>query len=165
MGKWLFLAFTVIPVVELWLLVRLGGVVGAGPTIGLVLLTGAVGAFLAKQEGLRVLRDWQGAMERGRLPEDGVLSGLLVLVGGVLLVTPGMMTDVVGFALLLPQTRRPIADRIRARVEEKIRDGAMRVETQGFGANGPFAGTARGPSASTTTRRPAETIEMPPQGE
>ncbi|MCP4500801.1 MAG: FxsA family protein [Deltaproteobacteria bacterium] len=109
MGKGLFLLFTVVPVLELWLFMEVGGFLGIGGTLALILTTGALGAFLARTEGLRVLKSWQGALAEGRLPEDGVVSSLLVLVGGALLITPGMLTDVVGFALLMPPSRRVVA--------------------------------------------------------
>ena len=133
MGKWLFLLFTVVPVLEVFLLVQVGAQLGPWPTVGIVVATGLVGAALARNEGARVFRDWQQAMVQGQLPQDGVLSGLLVLVGGVLLVTPGVLTDVVGLLLLLPLTRRPIAAFVRKRVEAKIAreftEGRVVVET------------------------------------
>ena len=143
MGKLLFLLFTVVPVLELWLLVEVGQLMGAGPTIGLVLLTGVIGAALAKREVLKVIREWQGAMAEARLPKDGVLSGLLVLVGGVLLVTPGMVTDVLGFSLLLPPTRRAIAAVVRKHLEKKIAQGSV-VMTSSYAAGGPGFGGAAG---------------------
>ena len=101
LGK-LLLLFTVIPVVELYLLITIGQNVGAGPTIALVLVTGFLGAWLARREGSRVLRSWQGSLARGEIPKEGVISSVLVLVGGVLLVTPGVVTDAMGLVLLLP---------------------------------------------------------------
>lgn len=119
LGK-LLLLFTVIPVVELYLLITIGQNVGAGPTIALVLGTGFLGAWLAKREGSRVLRSWQGSLARGELPKEGVISSVLVLVGGVLLVTPGVVTDVMGLLLLLPWTRRLVAAAILERLEERL---------------------------------------------
>lgn len=119
LGK-LLLLFTVIPVVELYLLITIGQNVGAGPTIALVLGTGFLGAWLARREGSRVLRSWQGSLARGELPKEGVVSSVLVLVGGVLLVTPGVVTDVMGLLLLLPWTRRWVAGAIRKRLEQRL---------------------------------------------
>lgn len=119
LGK-LLLLFTVIPVVELYLLITIGQNVGAGPTIALVLGTGFLGAWLARREGSRVLRSWQGSLARGELPKEGVISSVLVLVGGVLLVTPGVVTDVMGLLLLVPWTRRLVAGVIRKRLEERL---------------------------------------------
>ena len=105
----LFALFLIVPLVELWCLVQLGGIIGASPTVGLVVLTALVGAFLAKREGRRVWDSWQRALRLGQPPSDGVVSTLLLVVGSVLLVTPGLFTDVIGFALLIPGSRRPIA--------------------------------------------------------
>jgi UPF0716 protein FxsA len=116
----LLLLFTVIPVVELYLLITIGQSMGAGPTIALVLGTGFLGAWLARREGSRVLRSWQGSLARGEIPKEGVISSVLVLVGGVLLVTPGVVTDVMGLVLLLPWTRRWVAHAIRRRLEQRL---------------------------------------------
>lgn len=116
----LVLTFVVVPVVEIWLLVLIGGHIGFWPTVGMSLATALVGGYLAKREGRRVLRRWREAMASGRVPDEGLLGGALVLVGGVLLVTPGVLTDVLGFALLFPPTRRLVADRVRARLERRL---------------------------------------------
>jgi UPF0716 protein FxsA len=149
-GKYLFLLFTVVPFVELYLLIGIGREVGAWPTIGMLVVMGMLGGWLARREGRRVMRNWQGAMAQGRLPEDGVLSGALVLVGGVLLVTPGVLTDVVGFLLLIPPTRRWLAARLRRALERRMAAGTLRVTHFGWGgfqgarpAQEPFAQDAR----------------------
>lgn len=126
MGK-LFLLFTVVPLVELFLLLRIGERLGGFATVALVVVTGMLGAAMARFEGLRVLRSWQTALRQGRLPEDGVVAGVLVLVGGVLLVTPGVLTDAVGLLLLLPPTRRFIAIRLTRRLEQAIANGTVQV--------------------------------------
>lgn len=126
MGK-LFLLFTLVPLCELYLLLRIGEWLGGLATITLVLVTGALGAAMARLEGLRVLRSWQSALAEGRLPEDGVVSGVLVLVGGVLLVTPGVLTDAAGLALLVPVTRRLIARQLTRRLERAIANGTVQV--------------------------------------
>jgi UPF0716 protein FxsA len=126
-AKYLFLAFTVVPLLELYLLIGIGRQVGVLPTLGMVLVSGLLGAWLAKREGRRVLRNWRAATAEGRLPEDGILSGALVLVGGVLLVTPGVVTDVAGFLLLIPVTRRFIASRLRRVLERQMQAGTLRV--------------------------------------
>lgn len=145
MGK-LFLLFTVVPFVELYLLLAIGRVFGVVPTIVLVLVTGLIGAWLARSEGLRVVRRWQAALSEGRVPEEGVLGGLLVLVGGVLLVTPGVLTDVMGFLLLIPSTRIVVADIVRRRLEKRMREGDVRVWTHRPGGSpfdSPDAGAPR----------------------
>ena len=126
MGKLLVL-FTVVPLLELYLLILLGNAIGFWPTVAIVMVTGMLGAWLAKREGLRVFRKWQAALAEGRMPAEGVLGGLLVLVGGVFLITPGVLTDVCGLLLLIPPTRRAIADLVRAHFEKKIQAGTVRV--------------------------------------
>ncbi|WP_164021231.1 FxsA family protein [Pyxidicoccus trucidator] len=141
MFKYLLLAFTVVPFIELYLLLAIGREVGFMPTLAMVLLTGLVGASLARREGARVMRSWRESMARGQVPEDGILSGALVLVGGALLVAPGVFTDVVGLLLLIPPTRRFVAARLRRSLERKVREGSVRVTTVGFGGFGGFQGT------------------------
>lgn len=101
----LFLLFTAIPLVELWLLVVLGRRVGLLPTIALVLFTGALGAYLARTQGLQTLGRIREELDAGRMPAAALLDGLLILVAGAVLLTPGLLTDVFGFSLLLPATR------------------------------------------------------------
>lgn len=157
----LFLLFTLVPLLELYLLLRLGDVMGFWPTVGLVITTGIVGAALAKREGLRVLRTWQTTLAQGRMPEEGLLSAVLVLVGGVLLVAPGVLTDVAGILLLVPPTRKIVATQVRKRLE---------VRTFGFGA--PFRADAAEPVDASwqKVRRPddveedAEFVESRPNG-
>jgi UPF0716 protein FxsA len=134
LGK-LLLLFTVVPVVELYLLIHLGERMGAGATIALVLGTGLAGAWLAKREGARVLRRWQEAMARGEVPQEGVISSLLVLVGGVLLVTPGVLTDVTGLVLLVPWTRRWVADALHRRLARRFAAQSLPTEL-GLGLGG-----------------------------
>lgn len=125
-GK-LFLLFTILPVLDLWLLLRIGGAIGFWPAVALVIGTGLLGAALARTEGFRVLRSWQTALAEGRLPEEGVLSGVLVLVGAALLVTPGVITDVVGLLLLFPPVRRLVAATLRRRLAGQVAAGRVRV--------------------------------------
>jgi UPF0716 protein FxsA len=147
--KYLLLAFTVVPFIELYLLLAIGREVGFLPTLAMVLVTGLVGAWLARREGGRVLRSWRESMARGQVPEEGIVSGALVLVGGALLVAPGVFTDVVGLLLLVPPTRRFVAARLRKSLERKVRDGSVRVTTVGMGGFGGFGG-AQGPFAGGT---------------
>jgi UPF0716 protein FxsA len=131
----LFLLFTVVPLVELYLLMAIGRTLGPVPTIGLVLLTGALGAWFARLEGLRVIRRWQEAMARQQLPKDGVIDGLLIFVGGILLITPGILTDIAGLSMVMPPTRRVIAGVVRGWFERQIATGRVQVYSPGY--NGP----------------------------
>jgi UPF0716 protein FxsA len=107
--RWLAVLFLLVPILELWLLLRIGAWIGLYGTVAMVVGTAFVGAWLAKREGLRVLSSWRQAMAERRMPEEGITSGVLVLVGAVLLVTPGVLTDVLGILLLVPPTRRRLA--------------------------------------------------------
>jgi UPF0716 protein FxsA len=120
---WLLVLFTIVPLAEVYLLYLLGDVMGFWPTVGLVLGTALLGAALAKSEGLRVWREWREALSRGQLPEEGILGGLLVLIGGVLLVAPGVLTDLTGLVLLFPPSRRVVARIVRKRLERRIAEG------------------------------------------
>jgi UPF0716 protein FxsA len=105
MFRLLVLLFIVVPAIELWGLISVGKLIGGWTTVGLVILTGVLGAWLAKQQGLQVLRLVQLQLSRGQLPTDALLDGVLVLVGGILLLTPGFFTDIAGLVLLIPYTR------------------------------------------------------------
>ncbi|RMF81186.1 MAG: FxsA family protein [Nitrospirae bacterium] len=104
----LFLLFLTLPLVELYLLIRVGRVIGAGWTVALVVLTAVVGAALAKAEGLRTLAAIQSALVAGRMPTEELVEGAMILVAGVVLLTPGFLTDAAGLLILFPPTRRPI---------------------------------------------------------
>lgn len=150
----LFVLFVLVPVIELALLIQIGRVVGLLPTVGLVLLTGAVGAWLARAEGLRVFFNFQNELQTGRLPGQAVFDGLCILVGGALLLTPGVLTDLVGFALLLPPTRRWIQRRMRRSLERRMQDGTVRVVTFGSGGIGGFGfGEPRAPGGGPSPKQ------------
>jgi UPF0716 protein FxsA len=127
MVRSLVLALVLLPFVELYLLWRIGHAAGWEVVFALVLVPAMVGSWLARREGTRVLRQWQAALARRQVPEEGLLGGLLVLVGGVLLVLPGVVSDVLGLVLLLPPTRRLVARWVRREVERRIATGSMRV--------------------------------------
>jgi UPF0716 protein FxsA len=105
----LALLFTVVPTVELALLIWLGTQIGVLWTTIIVIVTGFAGAWLAKREGLGVLRRIRADLQRGAPPAGRIVEGVMVLVGAVLLVTPGVLTDLTGFALIFPYTRRLLA--------------------------------------------------------
>jgi UPF0716 protein FxsA len=144
----LFLLFTLVPLVELWLLIQLGGVIGLLPTVALVAGTGFAGAWLVRREGRKALAGYQQAMLEARVPEDGILGGLLILLGGVLLITPGVLTDLTGIALMIPPLRRRLAraleQRLQTKLEQGVASGSVRVI--GFGGGNPFGGGTTGAS-------------------
>lgn len=141
------LLFVLVPVLELMLLIRMGEWVGLWPTLALILTTGVAGAALARAEGVRVFFQFQTELASGRLPGQALLDAISVLVGGAFLVTPGILTDLAGFALLLPPTRRLIQRRVRRSLERRIREGTVRVSfggPMGFGGPPPPTGNPGG---------------------
>lgn len=123
----LLLLFVLVPLIELVLLIQLGRWVGLWPTLAIVLATGFAGAALARAEGLRTWVAFQREVAEGRLPGKSLLDGLAVLVGGAFLLTPGLLTDLAGFALLFPPTRRWLQGRARRWIERGIESGSVRV--------------------------------------
>ena len=162
----LALLFVVVPLVELALLIQVGRLTGLWTTVALVFLTGIVGAGLARAEGLRTLWQLRRDLERGELPGRAIQDGLAILVGGALLLTPGFLTDVVGFSLLLPFSRRWIQGVARRRLQRMIEDGSVRVMTSSdlFGGRaGGFPGDAgrrdeEGPGREDRPRNPEDEI-------
>lgn len=128
----LFLAFVLLPMAELYLLIRIGKVVGAAPTVALVVVMGLLGAALAKSQGRKVLEQWRTALAEGRVPTEGVVGGILVLAGGILLITPGVITDVAGFLCLVPFTRRLIGAALTRHLAAQVQRGAVQVHSYGF---------------------------------
>lgn len=111
----LLFIFIVIPIVEMVILIEVGGLIGAWPTVGLVLLTATVGVWLLKLQGLATLSRVQAKLARGELPDTELLEGIMLLIGGTLLLTPGFVTDAIGFICLIPGLRQPIARWILSR--------------------------------------------------
>ena len=116
----LFLLFTLIPSVELWLLFQVKEQLGLFETIWLVLFTGVLGASMAKNQGIKVLQDLQTSQKSGQQISATLLEGVLILVGGVLLVTPGILTDLFGFSLIIPFTRKLWVPLLRSWASQNI---------------------------------------------
>lgn len=133
----LFLLFTIVPLVELSLLMRLASWMGIGPTLGLVLGTGFLGAWLARREGIRAWNAVQEQLSRGVVPGRELLDAVLVLLAGVVLITPGILTDAAGFILMTVPGRNWIATRIRNRMEASLDSARLEDEP---GENGPGGG-------------------------
>ena len=108
--------FVVVPLIELWVILQVGQVLGVGWTIALLVLFSIIGAALLRHQGRRAWRAFRGALEEGRWPGDEVTQGALVIVGGTLLLTPGFFTDGVGFLLLIPISRAGLSRLIRSRL-------------------------------------------------
>ena len=116
----LLLLFTTVPLAELALLLWIGGRIGLLPTVALILVTGALGAALARHQGLATWGRFQEALAAGRLPGRELLEGLLILVAGALLLTPGVLTDAAGFLLLVPPARRWLVGRTELRLRGRF---------------------------------------------
>ncbi|MDD5291592.1 MAG: membrane protein FxsA [Candidatus Omnitrophica bacterium] len=102
---YLALLFIIVPTLELYLLIKVGQHIGALNTVMIVIWTGILGALLAKMEGLKVLYSVQMDLQEGKMPASKLLDGLLILIGAVLLITPGLLTDIMGLILIIPFTR------------------------------------------------------------
>lgn len=148
----LFLLFTVVPLVELLLLIEVGERIGAGPTVALVLVTGVAGAALARREGAHAWREVRRELGRGRIPGGELLSALLVLLAGALLVTPGVLTDAAGLLVLLRPVRARVVELLRGRLVEKMEAGELHV----FTAGAPGGGDEGDGSPDGWHRRPDE---------
>ncbi len=121
--------FTLIPVIELALLVKVGSRIGVTLTIAVVLLTGASGAWLARTQGLRALVRLQEALRAVQFPGDEIFDGVLILGGGLLLLTPGFLTDLLGLSVLIPGSRHLIKAALKGTVRRRMNSDDLRVNT------------------------------------
>ncbi|HSO24297.1 MAG TPA: FxsA family protein [Chondromyces sp.] len=112
--------FTLVPLVELYLLIEIGGAIGVAPTIAIVIVTGVLGAALARWQGLGVLRRLQDDLAAGRPPTDALIDGLLIFVAGAVLLTPGLITDALGLLLLVPAGRAAVRKLVSAAVSRNL---------------------------------------------
>lgn len=119
------LLFILVPLIELAILVLLGIVIGFWYTILIVIATGFIGALIAKRQGVKTLSRIRSSLQQGIIPSTDLFHGALILAGGLLLLTPGLITDITGFALLLPQTRRIIGKLIVRQIKRKIQRGQI----------------------------------------
>ena len=117
--------FTLVPIVELAILIKVGQYMGVGYTLAIVIITGVTGAYLAKLQGLRTLRRIQDDMRQGRMPADKLFDGLLILCSGILLLTPGFITDLLGFAGLIPFSRNLFKSLLKRKIKDMINQGKV----------------------------------------
>lgn len=123
MFKILFLLLLIIPAAEIGILVWVGNIIGPLPTVALIVITGIVGAWLSKREGLNTLRLAQSQLQNGQVPGDLLIDGICILAGGVFLFTPGFLSDLLGVLLLLPPTRAVAKRQLLRFFQRKIRSG------------------------------------------
>ena len=116
----LFLLSTLVPIVELALLIELGSHIGSLSTVALVVTTGTAGAALTRSQGLLVFQRLRSSIGQGQSPGDALIDGVLILAGGLLLLTPGILTDGLGFSALLPPSRRLIRSALKEAISRRI---------------------------------------------
>jgi UPF0716 protein FxsA len=121
--RWLVLLLIVVPALEIWGIVQLGSRIGPLATLAVLIGSGAVGAYLAKREGLKALTEAQRQMQAGQIPGRTLLDGICIVAGGVLLITPGFFTDLLGLTLLLPWTRTFYRGLMLGWLEKRMRSG------------------------------------------
>ncbi|MEF9427637.1 MAG: FxsA family protein, partial [Candidatus Mariimomonas ferrooxydans] len=123
----LFLIFAVIPVIELALLIKVGSIIGTINTISIVILTAVIGAYMVKLEGLGVMSRIQANMQEGIFPAEELINGMMILLAGALLLTPGFFTDVIGFFMVIPVSRNFLKRIARRYIEKKMSSGEFRI--------------------------------------
>ena len=150
---WLFFAFVAVPIIEIALFIQLGGAIGVWATLGIVILTAALGTFLVREQGRQALNNLRNSFSELNDPSEPLAHGAMILLAGALLLTPGFFTDAVGFALLVPGLRKAAFNYIRARV--KVQSFQMGAQT-----------SARNPSRDdiidTEYHEVNESDDMPP---
>lgn len=145
LGWWLLLALVVVPLVEVYVLVQVGQVIGAGWAILALLAISVLGGWILKREGVRAWRALQVALGEGRVPTTEIADGSLVVLGGALMLAPGFVTDAVGLVLVLPFTRPLLRGLVASRLARSVLAGPVGFD----GAGGPLR-----PEGPWTARRP-----------
>ncbi|MBL7081929.1 MAG: FxsA family protein [Candidatus Omnitrophica bacterium] len=125
MLAYLILLFTTVPIIELALLIKVGQYLGVGYTLAIVIITGITGAYLAKLQGLLTLHKIQDDINQGKMPTDRLLDGVLILCSGILLLTPGLITDLIGFMGLIPFTRNLFKQWLKQKIKDMINKGRV----------------------------------------
>lgn len=128
----LFLLFTALPILELYVLLEIGSLLGVYRTVGVILITAIVGASMWKTQGLIVLRKINDRLKNEDIPGNELLEGLLVLAGGLFLVTPGFLTDAAGFLCLLPASRTWFAKLLKQWLRKQVETGNIQIFVSGF---------------------------------
>ncbi|PSQ88400.1 MAG: hypothetical protein BRD30_07150 [Bacteroidetes bacterium QH_2_63_10] len=140
----LILLFLLTPAVELALLIQVDRVIGFWPTIGLIIVTGIVGSHLARREGLSTWQNLNDRLQAGDLPGTELADGMIILVAGALLITPGILTDLFGFLGLVPFTRAYLRRFVMRWFQRKMEQGTMGVQFGVFGGPGAPPTSSRG---------------------
>ncbi len=123
----LLILFISVPIVEIYVLLEAGELIGLWPTISLIFLTGIAGAYLARTQGSDTAKKIQIALQKGEMPTEELLDGAMILAGGITLLTPGFVTDLIGFSLLLPVTRTLIKEITRKWLKRMVDTGQVHI--------------------------------------
>jgi len=156
--------FILVPLIELALLIQVGQWIGVWPTVALVAVTGVMGVILVRQEGVRTMARIQLELSRGQLPHRALLDGACLLVAGAFLMTPGVLTDVLAFTLLLPPARGLIQRWVVARLKRGLQEGTLHVRMQGRTTMWGESGGASPHPNESETREPDDDDEGPRTG-
>jgi UPF0716 protein FxsA len=122
-----FLLFALVPMLELYILIKVGSIIGAGPTIVLVILTAIVGAYLAKQQGMHTMYRIRQSLSQNMLPAEELVDAFLILIAGLVLLTPGFITDLLGLLILFPPTRKSFKIWLYKKISQWIDKGDVHV--------------------------------------
>ena len=158
---WIFLAFLAVPVIEIALFIRVGGLIGLWPTLAIVVLTAMLGTVLVRSQGARAMADLRRSMAELGDPTAPLAHGAMILFAGALLLTPGFFTDACGLLLLIPQVREAVLHWLSTRVQ--VASFSMGGATQGFGAQG-FGRRDTGPGVIDGDFHEIDPTNLPPRG-
>ncbi|NIY75060.1 FxsA family protein [Thalassospira sp. HF15] len=153
MGFYFLAIFVAMPIIEIAVFIQAGELIGLWPTIGVVVLTAIIGTSLMRAQGLQTLAKAQSQMDQGEMPIGALFDGICILVAGVLLLTPGFVTDTFGFLLLVPPLRQLIGAKV---IMKLVQSGNIRTSfggaTYSSGSHGPHGPGASGPRGSGGAR-------------
>ncbi|MBN1257712.1 MAG: FxsA family protein [Planctomycetes bacterium] len=157
----LLLLFILVPFIELFILVKISGMIGFWTTVFIIIITGMIGVSMMRWQGLKTLQLIEADLNQGKMPADRILSGLLILLGGAFLITPGIITDLAGLALMVPGNRRLLLKYLKSRIKWQFEHGqngrVFFFHTGGPGGGNPFEqnrpGIKNGQSIAGTDRK------------
>jgi UPF0716 protein FxsA len=124
----LFLLFTLVPVIELSLLIKIGSIIGLFNTITIVILTAMIGAYMVRTEGFGIMTRMQRDMQQGVFPAEELINGAMILVAGALLLTPGFFTDIIGFLMVFPVSRNVIKRIAKRYIEKRVSNNVITID-------------------------------------
>jgi len=124
----LILAFTLIPIIEIYLLIKMGGALGAFNTILVVICTAIVGAYLARLQGTKTYKQIQANLNQGKMPAEELFDAVIIFAAGLVLLTPGFLTDIFGLLLLFPSSRKYFKNWLRKKYSEKLSQKTINID-------------------------------------